>query len=380
MKPVLLLALFSVCNAMISIPLYKHDSLSRVSGDARVAALEQRHGLEEVTSIVQLTSFNYMGLLGEITIGTPAQKFMVAFDTSTTLNWVPSIYCNTIPGTRRHPKTVYQFCKNHTRYDPGNSSTSITGGSIECNYRNMGDMYCNETYDTICVNISSCIKNQSFAVGGKIPDKYYTTYPFGGVVGLAYGSGSNSTSLFLNMIKQRGIEPYFGLYLSSGGGEISFGGVNHDHFNGDLIFASVNITSGYWQIKMNSISTGTGNHSTTGCKDGCQARVDSGTSFIVGPAKEIDALQEAIGAKKQGNEYIIDCKEMDTAPKVKVMIADFPFTLSGNDYIFKDTSGKCVSGFMSAQVPTWVLGDIFIRTYYTVFDLGNKRVGFAKAK
>ena len=51
-----------------------------------------------------------MGLLGEITIGTPAQKFMVAFDTSTTLNWVPSIYCNTIPGTRRHPKTVYQFC------------------------------------------------------------------------------------------------------------------------------------------------------------------------------------------------------------------------------------------------------------------------------
>ena len=100
------------------------------------------------------------------------------------------------------------------------------------------------------------------------------------------------------------------------------------------------------------ISTGTGNHSTTGCKDGCQARVDSGTSFIVGPAKEIDALQEAIGAKKQGNEvyystymygvpdmtslqYIIDCKEMDTAPKVKVMIADFPFTLSGNDYIFK---------------------------------------------
>ena len=65
------------------------------------------------------------------------------------------------------------------------------------------------------VNISSCIKNQSFAVGGKIPDKYYTTYPFGGVVGLAYGSGSNSTSLFLNMIKQRGIEPYFGLYLSS---------------------------------------------------------------------------------------------------------------------------------------------------------------------
>ena len=62
---------------------------------------------------------------------------------------------------------------------------------------------------------TACVKNQSFTVGGKIPDVYYTTYPFGGVVGLAYGSGGNSTSLFFNMIKQAGINPYFGLYLSS---------------------------------------------------------------------------------------------------------------------------------------------------------------------
>ena len=66
---------------------------------------------------------------------------------------------------------------------------------------------------TLLVGIA-CVKNQSFAVGGKIPDIYYMTYPFGGVVGLAYESGDNSTSLFLNMIKQVGIDAYFGLYLS----------------------------------------------------------------------------------------------------------------------------------------------------------------------
>jgi len=59
-----------------------------------------------------------------------------------------------------------------------------------------------------------CIRNQLFAVGGKIPD-VYTKYQFGGVIGLAYGSGGNSTSLFLNMIKQFRIDPYFALYLSS---------------------------------------------------------------------------------------------------------------------------------------------------------------------
>ena len=61
---------------------------------------------------------------------------------------------------------------------------------------------------------TTCTNNQSFAVGGKIPVTY-TKYQFGGVVGLAYGSGGNSTSLFLNMVKQNKIDPYFGLYLSS---------------------------------------------------------------------------------------------------------------------------------------------------------------------
>ncbi len=132
----------------------------------------------------------------------------------------------------------------------------------------------------------------------------------------------------------------------------------------------------YWRINIGGVKIGSFSTSDT---DGI---VDSGTSLLVGPSSDVKQIGNAIGAKQTlTGQFTIDCDKVDSIPDMTWTIDGKEYTLPGDKLVIQ-TSGMCLFAMMGMDFPEpgpkWILGDVFMREYYTVFDYENEQVGFAK--
>lgn len=88
-----------------------------------------------------------------------------------------------------------------------------------------------------------------------------------------------------------------------------------------------------------------------------------------------------------GQPAAVDCATIDNMPDLTLTIGGKKFPLAPQDYVLRVSlfgQEQCIVGFMGIDLPPrvgslWILGDVFLGPYHSVYDLGKSRVGFAKA-
>jgi len=191
---------------------------------------------------------------------------------------------------------------------------------------------------------------------------------------------------FYNMLNQKLIdEPVFAFYLGDTNtegddSEATFGGIDKSHYTGELVKIPLR-RKAYWEVDFDAIAFG----DNVAELDNTGVILDTGTSLIALPSTLAELLNKEIGATKSWNgQYTIDCAKKASLPDLTLTLTGHNFTISSDDYIL-DVQGSCISSFMGMDFPEPVgplaiLGDAFLRRWYSVYDLGNNAVGLAKAK
>jgi len=321
---------------------------------------------------VPISDFQNAQYFGPISVG--GQDFTVIFDTGSANLWVPGKGCK------------FTTCWLHKRYDQSKSKTFKTDGrKYEVQY---GSGPVEGVFGSDTVKVGDIeVSDQLFAMVDKVSfgplNLAFAAGKFDGLLGLGFKSISqyNISTPFEAMVAQKLVdEPVFAFYLQSDAsaqGELVFGGVDKSHYTGEL--KKVPLTSEtYWEVSLDKMSFG----SDEVVSSSQHAIIDSGTSLLAGPTDAVKSLAAKVGATSvMGKEYVIDCSKVESLPKLSITLGGQEFELEGKDYTI--ASGKqCLFAFMGIDVPAprgplWIMGDVFMKKYYCVFDYGNKQMKIA---
>jgi hypothetical protein len=333
---------------------------------------------------VRLASYSNSYYFGNIFLGANKQgPFSVVFDTGSSNLWVPDVSC--------------EDCENAHKFNLNTSKTAVAiGNSVQVFTYGSGSVFGKLVYDDITiegVGQTVTVRVQTF---GSISRKnesdvfFEKGMSFDGIMGLGFPALAikNEPTILKSLQDQGYLEkPMFAFSLSKTPGtpsDLALGGYHPDAFVGDLHWQPVT-RAAYWETTLEGVSiNGTKlNTASTSCI------IDSGTSLILGPAKQIAQIASILGATSKNGAFTLPCEsKTDSYRPVMIGLGGQSYAISPKEYLLP-VGDQCMLGFAAAPAnsPTgWILGDLFLRSVYTVFDMGAcpdytcARLGFAQAR
>ncbi|GAA5869838.1 hypothetical protein JCM3774_000510 [Rhodotorula dairenensis] len=324
------------------------------SGAASEAAVKKR----QQATLTNYLDGSYWG--GKIEIGTPPQTFDVDFDTGSSDLWVPG---EGVTGYTTFDVSASSTAKNASR----NFAAVYGDGSIV-----IGPVF----QDTITV--AGLTAKQAWFSPINTMGASFEGSPVDGIVGMGFEALSNMEEppFFTSLVEQGAVaKNVFSFTLGEGDeGELYLGGSDNSKYSGEIVSTPV-IHEGYWMVQGGALVNG------NRTSQDANMVIDTGTTLVVAPPAEADAFFAQIPSAQpfQNGYYSYDCNATFTAQlefggikyKIPEKYMNLGLTARG--------SSQCVAGVVGQDIgiDAWVVGDVFLRTVYSVFDASAMTVGFA---
>ncbi|CAF1071963.1 unnamed protein product [Adineta steineri] len=348
-------------------------------GKGKHTGITKRSVSATETTLDQFWGTYWMGL---ITIGTPGQTFYSQLDTGSSDLWVPGEQCGTACGG------------NHT-YKPSLSSTykawNKTFQILYGDGTHTTGVFANDTVNMAGISVTG----QPFAIVSSASGMSWRTND--GILGLGYQNlahgGENPLVWSMYLAGQLSL-PIFCFWfgpVSTGSdtGELILGGYDATKYTGSFTYAPVSV-KGYWEFVADSVRLTIGSTTTT-IATSINAILDTGTTHaIIGPSTYVNTINTILGATYDNATglYKVNCqtKPLSAFPNIAVTISGVPFVLTPLMYleiIGNSAAYTCYSYISPSDQndangkPIWILGDYFMRRFYSVFDMQNNRIGLA---
>lgn len=302
--------------------------------------------------------------------GSKNQSMWMLFDTGGTNTWAFSNNC------------TVQACEMHNTFGSNDSTTlQVTTDPFDVGY---GTGTVTGVLGADVVSFADFSMNLTFGLVSNASSDF-EDYPMDGILGLGRSNSSTTGTLTAmeTIAESHSLQSNIigiSLQRSSDGakdGEITFGGVDDTKFTGNITYTDTSPGTTLWQIPLDdAVVNGEPLNFT-----GKSAIVDTGTSYIFLPPSDAAAIHTLIpGSATSGENFKIPCSSNVT---VEFTISGISYSISPKDYVGSgaDSTGTtCYSniiGVQTAGTDNWLLGDVFLKNVYTVFDFDQNRVGFA---
>ncbi|PWY86207.1 acid protease [Aspergillus heteromorphus CBS 117.55] len=301
-----------------------------------------------------------------VNIGSEEQALYMMLDTGGSDTWVFSSNCTA------------KSCTMHNQLNSSSSTLDMTTEEWSVGY---GTGTVSGVLGTDNLTIGGVDVRMTFGLASNASDNF-ESYPMDGILGMGRtneSSYSNPTFMdavaTLNLFKSNIV----GFALSRSpekDGTVTFGSADQDKYTGDITYTDTVTGSGsYWRIPVDDASV-----DGTSCDfSNKSAIIDTGTSYAMLPSSDAKALHALIpGSSSSGDYFIIPC---NTTANVQVTFSGVNYTISYKDYVGETYGSGCVSNIVSYDLfgdDIWLLGDVFLKNVYAVFDYDEERVGFAE--